>query len=145
MNFEKAKNKLLKYRLIHPNGCWLWNGSLNGNGYGQVMIDYVSYSTHRLSLCIFKSFDIDSPLNVLHKCDNTVCFNPEHLYEGTQVENLRDAYKRGRRRGNNLGGKSHCKKGHEYTPENTYIRPLEGTRACKACRRLCEDRRVIKG
>lgn len=137
-------DRLLRCRVIHPNGCWLWNGSLNGNGYGQVMIDYISYGVHRLSLHVFKDFDLNSPLNALHTCDNPVCFNPDHLYAGNQSNNLTDAYKRGRRKGNSLGGRTHCRKGHEYNEENTYIRPDLGTRACKLCRRLCENKRVIK-
>lgn len=141
---DKAINKLLSLRFINEKGCWLWLGSMNGNGYGQVMIDYISYGVHRLSLHLFKNFDLSSPLNALHTCDRSDCFNPDHLYEGNQSNNLKDAYNRKRRSGNNLGGKSHCRKGYEFTVENTYIRPDTGTRACRICRQACEDRRTIK-
>jgi hypothetical protein len=74
-------------------------------------------------------------MQINHHCDNPPCENVEHLYEGTQVENVRDMMRRGRH-GNTK--KTHCPYGHEYTAENTYI--WNGRRNC----RICINRRTNK-
>lgn len=51
---------------------------------------------HRASAFAFKEFDLLSEPNILHKCDVRRCFNPDHLFEGTQLDNMRDAWSKGR-------------------------------------------------
>lgn len=79
---------------------------------------------------IRKNGPIPAGLFVLHKCDNNRCCNEEHLFLGTQAENIADAVAKGRMRGMNW---THCIHGHEFNQENTYIRK-EGRRVCKKCR-----------
>ena len=65
-----------------------------------------------------------------HLCRVIACWNPWHLEEVTHAENVR------RGRGNGYREKTHCPKGHEYTPENTYRPPSRPTnRQCQTCRR----------
>jgi len=53
---------------------------------------------HRLSAMLYLGFDISSLDHVLHRCDNTWCFNPEHLFIGTHTDNMRDMFVKGRRK-----------------------------------------------
>jgi hypothetical protein len=89
-----------------PNGCWEWTAALYGNGYGHFTItkrDHVS--THRFSYRL-KHDDFDQSLQVLHSCDNRKCVNPDHLFQGTQLDNMRDMHAKGRGRDSYEGGEA---------------------------------------
>lgn len=75
--------------------CWLWLNSQNGIGYGLVTVDYKHYYAHRLAYQISYG-KIPKGMNVLHKCDVRNCCNPQHLWLGTQKDNLQDAAKKQR-------------------------------------------------
>ncbi len=83
------------------NGCWLWTGFCNQDGYGTIQRGKrPSYPlfVHRVSWEIYKG-PIPDGLNVLHNCpggDNPRCCNPSHLFLGTQLDNVRDMYNKGR-------------------------------------------------
>ena len=75
--------------------CWEWTGAKGPEGYGRLGVDDVTMPAHRLSWQFFFG-DIPKGLQVLHKCDNPSCVNPYHLFLGTQSDNIRDAYRKGR-------------------------------------------------
>jgi len=81
------------------NGCWLWNGSQDQKGYGQICLipGLTPEKTHRISAIFFLNYDWRSPYIVLHKkeCLNRHCWNPEHLYVGTHHDNTMDALELG--------------------------------------------------
>lgn len=87
---------------------------------------------HRFSWVEANGTDVPDGLFVCHHCDNPPCVRPDHLYAGTRVDNAKDSIRRGR---NASAKKTHCKRGHEFTPENTYITG-RGNRHCKACTKL---------
>ena len=103
-----AKKKLLSRRIIdRKTGCWLWPGATNGNwsgqGHGQVFVGTEKFYVHRLSMTVFGKKN-PGPKHVLHKCDTPPCFNPKHLYLGTEKDNSRDRMDRGQQaRGSRVG------------------------------------------
>jgi len=126
-----VRERLLAKREIDPvTGCWNWMGGRNGGGYGIIRKSGVSLIVSRLAASVYKGFDITSNLFVLHRCDNPPCFNPEHLFIGTPLDNIRDMFEKGRAY---QGDGKHCTKGHEFTEENTF-RTKRG-RQCRVCRR----------
>ena len=75
--------------------CWLWTGHRNEDGYGTLGWQYKQYSAHRLSYEIAYGA-IPPGLCVCHRCDNPPCVRPDHLFLGTQADNMRDRYRKGR-------------------------------------------------
>jgi len=93
---QKIEKRLLKKRIIDSNGCWIFTGHLNNKGYGVIHYDQGHIFVHRLSMKLYRSDEYSDNLNVLHKCDIRKCFNPEHLFMGTQSDNIRDCVVKGR-------------------------------------------------
>lgn len=79
------------------DGCWLWTGSVTSMGYGQFAVKHNdNWSTHRYSWLLHHGRLPKRPLQVLHSCDVRRCVNPDHLWLGTQKDNLLDASRKGR-------------------------------------------------
>ena len=74
--------------------CWEWTGGGDGRGYGAIRVSGRMQKAHRLTL----SWTVGRPLtkHALHHCDNPLCVRPSHLYEGTQLQNSKDAADRQR-------------------------------------------------
>lgn len=83
------------------DSCWLWQASTYRNGYGQFGRGGRNAGNEVASRMawILTYGEIPKGLNVLHTCDNPLCCNPEHLWLGTQANNLEDMWKKGRGRG----------------------------------------------
>lgn len=90
---------------INPiTNCWEWQGA-TAKGYGIIKLDGRNIKAHRLMYFFF----IRSLLPhewVLHRCDNPLCCNPDHLFHGDAKDNAQDALKKGRL-------KNYLKKGEE--------------------------------
>ena len=76
--------------------CWIYKGSHGtGNLYGQFRIRGKELRAHRLAWQ-FAFGPIPKGLNVLHSCDNPPCVRPDHLFLGTQLDNIHDMMRKGR-------------------------------------------------
>lgn len=109
--------------------CWVWTGAMMLNGYGQVGRRPKHWMTHRYSWTISNG-EIPIGLSVLHKCDNRACVRPDHLFLGTQKENVQDMIKKGRHF-TPFSVKSHCVRGHDLAANFRVNK--RGFRVCSKC------------
>jgi hypothetical protein len=101
MNRKKNEKWYIRRRFENkfiPNllGCWIWQGAPAGairpGGFrGVFKIDGKPHTAPRVSMWLYKDFDLSNPFMILHKCNNTMCVNPEHLYLGTGSDNTNDS------------------------------------------------------
>ena len=113
--------------------CWLWTGFIDSGGRGRFYFNGRATSAHRVSYELFVD-EILEGLLVCHRCDVSACVNPDHLFVGTQTDNMHDCSEKGRT-SNQHKDKTHCINGHEYTARNTYLKP-DGYRDCRECLRM---------
>jgi hypothetical protein len=110
-------------------GCLNWIAAKTKDGYGQFTVEGKNRLAPRMAWEMANG-PVTSGLWVLHTCDNPSCVNPEHLFLGTQKDNMQDEINKGR---NYHQKKTHCKNGHEFSEENTLV-SVRG-RVCRACGR----------
>lgn len=130
MPIFKLKYFNSRYTVDKITGCWNWNRPTD-RGYGIMVISGLKYFAHRISAHLHLGFDIDSHLCICHTCDNPSCVNPEHLFIGTQADNIRDRSNKGKNKNHN-SYKTVCKHGHIFSKENTII-SSRGLRICREC------------
>lgn len=114
------KRRRSKIKVIE-GGCWLWVGALTNRG----------YPTKHLHRAVYRQLtgSFDESMELDHLCRVVRCVNPDHLEPVTREENMRRRY----------ALYTHCKSGHEFTPDNTYVMP-SGHRSCRTCRNAAAAR-----
>lgn len=109
--------------------CWLWTGADNGNGYAVFSVSGTNALAHRVSYELVNG-PIPEGLVIDHLCRVRLCVNPAHLEAVTTSVNNKRGLK-----GDLKEKPTHCKLGHEFTSENTYIAKAYGTPVCLTCNR----------
>ena len=84
-----------KFIKTEDNSCWNWSACIMDGGYGLFAIKRKPKKAHRVSYEIYVGKITDN-LHVLHTCDNRKCVNPNHLFLGTNLDNVQDKMKKGR-------------------------------------------------
>lgn len=107
--------------------CLVWVAGKTAAGYGNFKVGGRDVYAHRFAYEAFVA-EIPDGLTMDHLCRNRACVNTAHLEPVTRrVNTLRgEGYTAQQAR------KTHCKRGHEFTPENTYS--WRGGRICRSCR-----------
>lgn len=90
------KERLLRKVNKSDMGCWIWVGGKTSDNYGSFYFKK-PMKAHKVSYILHVG-DVPEGLCVLHQCDNTLCINPDHLWLGTQLENIKDRDKKHRGR-----------------------------------------------
>lgn len=137
---DAVPEKVWQRLVVTPSGCWEWTGAMT-QGYGRVRWERRSRPVHRLMVEWATGEPVPAGMEPDHLCRNTACANPnaDHLEVVTHAENVR----RGRWSAGAAAAqlaKTHCKNGHELTPENTYVPPGKPFRQCKTCVRAAKRR-----
>jgi len=110
--------------------CWEWLGTRNDKGYGQFKVGpKQQVPAHRFVYELLIG-TIPPGLEMDHLCRNPSCVNPNHLEPVTKRENIL----RGTNPASMNARKTHCKYGHEFTPDNTHL--SSDGRVCRECARL---------
>lgn len=128
-SYMEALIKRFNEGFKEEDGCWNWIWNTI-DGYGRTLVKDKSLLAHRVSYELHIG-EIPDGIYVLHKCDNPGCVNPDHLFLGTNTDNMRDMVNKSRHFGQK---KTHCKSGHEFNEENTIVNKY-GHRNCRICMR----------
>jgi hypothetical protein len=143
---EFIKSKMV----VDANGCWLWQGfiaprvplktgkgagKVSKGGYGSIGYRGRNLGVHRVVWMIHNGPQ-PKGMHVCHSCDVRRCVNPDHLWLGTNRENITDMVKKGRGPCGEKATKTHCIRGHAFA-EYAYYSPSYPTwRKCRECDRL---------
>lgn len=128
MDYRALVRLLRRVSVSSETGCWVSRGTITTQGYSQVVLsDRRRVQGHRLTFAMMRDEPLRPPHQLDHLCRIRACVNPWHLEQVTASENVR----RGRLAEVTRSRRAtHCKNGHERTPEN-----LTSHRACKVCAR----------
>lgn len=138
---KKDIARFCKYVVKKDSGCWEWIGVMTVHGYGHFWWKKKYRRAHRMSWAIVENYFPAVDQLICHKCDNKKCVNPDHLYSGDYFDNNRDTVIRKR---NMKIKQTHCKRGHEFTFENTLLQKSSFTakRICRKCAHLHYKARI---
>jgi hypothetical protein len=116
------------------SGCWIWQGPKQQRGYGIKAHRYLSgQHVHRILYQLAFGQALGRWDYVCHMCDVPSCVNPAHMWIGSPADNQKDMQTKGRGKYQKA---THCKQGHEFTPQNTWVHERTKHRHCRTCARV---------
>lgn len=124
---KTAKERFYASVIPLADGCWLWVGGQGDDGYGKFWNGSAHEGVYRFALRVLRGVDVRGR-DVDHLCRRPSCANPDHLEAVTHRVNLL----RGISPAAINARKTHCKHGHEFSPENTML-DNQGKRRCRRC------------
>ena len=93
---DKTRKRICRLTDNDPiTGCWNWKKYRNKCGYGMMGFNGFVVGVHRISYLLFVGDLIDG-MEICHTCDNPACANPDHLFQATHAENIKDCFRKGR-------------------------------------------------
>lgn len=128
---ERLRKRILSHsRKNTRTKCWDWLGYVEADGYSRMIVNGKRLPVHRVSYRVFCG-PLDNR-HIDHLCRNRRCVNPKHLELVSPRENIL----RGVSPSAINAAKTHCKRGHAYTPKNTYeLKQRKRGRLCRICHR----------
>lgn len=129
-----TKEVLLTKYTEDENGCWIWNGPKDKDGYGKTTVRQKHIRAHRAFYEALRG-SVPEGLVLDHICRVVACTNPDHLEPVTVKENTL----RGKAPSAINAKKTECLRGHPFNDGNTFIN-VRGARVCKPCRKILQDR-----
>ena len=92
---QEAKERFWSHVRKEADGCWYWTAGVNRFGYGKFKVHGKTVAAHRIAYLLERG---SIPLGklVCHECDHSGCVNPDHLWVGTEGDNMDDKVKKGR-------------------------------------------------
>jgi len=109
----------------YASPCWVWQGNTR-DGYGRIFREGRLWNAHRWYYEQARG-SLPEGTEMDHLCRVRACVNPDHLEPVTRTTNIQRGYKA-------RGKPTHCKHGHEYTPENTLV-DKDGAWRCRECQK----------
>lgn len=138
MRISKYRKRrfLSNFKPSQDHDCWEWEGDLCSNGYGDLAFCEKGKRTrifaHRFSYVFYKG-PLEEGKYICHACDNPKCVNPNHLFQGSPKDNVRDMFSKGRQPQRKM---THCRRGHPLVEGNIYHNKKYKKRCCLICKRL---------
>jgi len=125
------------------SGCWEWTGHLSAGRYGSFRVNGKTVKVHRwIYATLYGS--IPENMVVCHTCDNTRCVNPEHLFIGTQYDNVQDCIKKGRAYHPKGPKKNPCKLFGDDNPSRKYPETRPRGTSVNTCKLTENDVKEIR-
>lgn len=123
---------------VDLTGCWRFTGAHDQGGYGMVRMDGVNHRAHVVTWRAAHRGADPRPLVIDHLCRVRDCCNPAHLQAVEVSTNLLRGFR------NTWPIATHCLLGHAMTEANTYLRPDNGGRQCRACIKRRSDASAVR-
>lgn len=116
--------------IIDDEGCWIWQGYKDRDGYGRMRLEGKERFTHRISYEAWVA-PLEKDKVIMHLCDKPACCNPEHLKQGTQAENNRDCADKGRKPKGSANGNAKLTEDQVIWMRHLFTRGISGEQLSK--------------